>query len=69
MKAAGPEDKGIKIDFQDTGEGISAENAKKIFNPFTTKDHGSGFGSLVRALLKVIRGTLPLTVIFGQGPE
>lgn len=35
----------LKIDFKDTGSGISEEDMKKIFDPFfTTKEHGTGLG-------------------------
>jgi signal transduction histidine kinase len=69
--APGPQGKGIKIDFQDTGEGISAENAKKIFNPFfTTKDHGSGLGlSIVKGIIESHQGHIAIDSNFGQGAK
>ena len=41
----GEADGGVAIDFSDSGEGISAENLKKIWDPFfTTKPEGKGTG-------------------------
>jgi two-component system NtrC family sensor kinase len=35
----------IKIEVQDTGQGISKENMRKLFTPFfTTKEKGKGVG-------------------------
>jgi len=35
----------IVVSIEDTGEGISAENREKVFEPFyTTKSHGTGIG-------------------------
>ena len=34
----------VRIDILDTGEGISRENQKKIFNPFFTTKKGLGTG-------------------------
>lgn len=67
----GPQGKGIKIDFQDTGEGISAENAKKIFNPFfTTKDDGSGLGlSIVKGIIENHQGHITIDSNFGRGAK
>jgi two-component system, NtrC family, sensor histidine kinase HydH len=69
--AAGPQGKGAKIVFQDTGEGISADNAKKIFNPFfTTKDHGSGLGlSIVKGIIESHQGQISIESNFGRGAK
>ncbi len=58
----GPQGKGRKIIFQDTGEGILPENAKKIFNPFfTTKDKGSGLGlSIVKGIIESHQGQISI---------
>ena len=45
VDAAGRKGDVVEIAFQDTGEGIAAENLDKIFLPFfTTKKQGSGLG-------------------------
>jgi signal transduction histidine kinase len=69
--APGPRGKGIKIDFQDTGEGITAENAKKIFNPlFTPKDQGSGLGrSIVKGIVESHQGQIAIDSNFGRGAK
>jgi signal transduction histidine kinase len=69
--AAGPRGKGLRIEFQDTGEGITAENVKKIFNPFfTTKDYGSGLGlSIVKGIVESHQGTIAIESHFGQGAK
>ena len=69
--AAGHQGKGIKIVFQDTGEGITAENAKKIFNPFfTTKDQGSGLGlSIVKGIIESHQGHISIESNFGRSAK
>jgi signal transduction histidine kinase len=56
---------------QDTGEGIDAENAKKIFNPFfTTKDKGSGLGlSIVKGIVESHQGQISIDSEFGRGAK
>lgn len=67
----GPQGRGRKIIFQDTGEGILPENAKKIFNPFfTTKDHGSGLGlSIVKGIIESHQGQISIESNVGQGAK
>jgi histidine kinase/DNA gyrase B/HSP90-like ATPase/DUF3068 family protein/phospho-acceptor domain-containing protein len=50
----------IVVEFEDSGEGIAAENIPKIFDPlFTTKPHGTGLGlSSVRAIIASHGGTI-----------
>jgi two-component system, NtrC family, sensor histidine kinase HydH len=69
--AAGPRGKGMRIEFQDSGEGITAENVKKIFNPFfTTKDYGSGLGlSIVKGIIESHQGQITIESHFGRGAK
>jgi len=49
------EKENYSVEIRDTGEGISKENLKKIFNPFfTTKEKGSGLGLAI--VKKIIEG-------------
>lgn len=50
----------VRIDFQDTGVGMTEEVKKKIFEPFfTTKDKGTGLGLAVcYGIVKAHNGTL-----------
>ena len=58
-----------RIKIQDTGQGISEENIKKIFNPFfTTKERGSGLGlAIVRKIIEGHRGTIGVDSEVGEG--
>ena len=59
----------FQIEIEDTGCGISEENADKIFNPFfTTKEKGSGLGlSIVRKIIEGHRGTIDIQSREGEG--
>jgi len=54
------ENENYQVEIQDTGIGISAENLKKIFNPFfTTKEKGSGLGlAIVKKIIEGHKGTV-----------
>ena len=54
------EDGNIRVDFEDTGVGISEENMEKIFDPFfTTKESGTGLGlSVCYGIVKAHGGEL-----------
>ena len=60
-----------RVEIEDTGCGISKENADKIFNPFfTTKEKGSGLGlSIVRKIIEGHRGTIDIKSVEGQGTK
>ncbi len=59
----------LKISVIDTGEGITPENMKKLFQPlFTTKARGIGLGlSVSRNLTEANGGTLEVTSRPGEG--
>ncbi|QWR76647.1 ATP-binding protein [Candidatus Magnetomonas plexicatena] len=59
----------VSIEISDTGPGISAENAEKIFEPFyTTKDRGTGLGlSIVYGIIKKHGGDITLEPKAGHG--
>ena len=63
------EKNGYVVRIEDTGEGISSENMKKIFNPFfTTKEKGSGLGlSIVRNIIEGHEGTISIESDEGAG--
>lgn len=50
----------IEIEFSDTGEGITAEAADKLYNPFfTTRPEGTGLGlSISRKIVESHKGTI-----------
>jgi signal transduction histidine kinase len=62
-------DNEIRISVCDTGIGISAENLKKIFEPyFTTKESGTGLGlTLVYKIIKEHRGEISVESREGEG--
>jgi two-component system, cell cycle sensor histidine kinase and response regulator CckA len=63
----------VRIGVRDTGEGISPEIVKKIFNPlFTTKGPGSGHGlglTMVQKIVREAQGFISVSSIPGQGSE
>ncbi len=64
------EDK-IQVEVQDTGEGMTSEQIKQIFNPFyTTKEVGKGTGlglSVSLGIMESIGGTIEVQSIKGSG--
>jgi PAS domain S-box-containing protein len=62
-------DNEIRISVCDTGAGISAENLKKIFDPyFTTKDNGTGLGlTLVFKIIREHQGEVSVESREGEG--
>jgi hypothetical protein len=67
----------VHIDVQDTGEGMSAEALKLLFQPYsqaslaTVREHGgTGLGlSIVRALLHLMHGQVHVTSEVGKGSD
>jgi len=61
----------ITAEVQDTGEGISEENMKKLFTPFfTTKPMGKGTGlglAIIYGIVKMHRGEIHVQSQEGQG--
>jgi two-component system NtrC family sensor kinase len=61
----------VYVTIADTGKGISAENLKKIFNPFfTTKGGGKGVGlglSIAASVVTYLGGTIKVNSIEGTG--
>jgi signal transduction histidine kinase len=67
----GPWSGRITAEVQDTGEGISEENMKKLFTPFfTTKPLGKGTGlglAIIYGIVKMHRGEINVQSQLGQG--
>jgi two-component system, NtrC family, sensor kinase len=64
------EDKGVVIHVRDTGHGVAAEDAGRVFNAFftTKKQHGTGLGlSISYALVERYGGQITLESEYGQG--
>ncbi len=66
-----PENKGVRIEIKDTGEGIPEENLDKVFEPFyTTKAPGQGTGLglfVIKGIVERLKGTILLASQFGKG--
>jgi two-component system sensor histidine kinase HydH len=60
---------GLTIKITDTGEGISEEYMKKVFNPFfTTKQRGSGLGlPIVKNIIESHNGSVEVQSASGSG--
>ena len=65
------ETEAVQIDFMDAGEGITAENLKKIWEPFfTTKTEGKGTGlglAICRRIVEEHGGTIEIKSETGRG--
>ncbi|MDA8083263.1 MAG: ATP-binding protein [Nitrospiraceae bacterium] len=63
------EDRHVKITVSDTGRGMSAETAEKIFEPFfSTKDKGTGLGlAIVFNIIKRHHGDIEVQSAEGKG--
>jgi len=59
----------VRIEFSDSGEGISDENLEKIFEPFfTTKARGTGLGlAITKQIIEMHRGKISIDSVSGQG--
>jgi PAS domain S-box-containing protein len=61
----------VRVSISDTGYGISAENIKRIFDPyFTTKKKGKGTGlglALVHGIIKEHQGSISVKSQIGEG--
>jgi signal transduction histidine kinase len=59
----------LRIDFKDTGSGMSEEVMKRLFEPFfTTKEKGTGLGlSICYGIIKVHNGDLKFESESGKG--
>jgi len=59
----------IRVTVADTGRGMSADEAKRIFDDFyTTKEGGTGLGlSIVRRLVTDLHGTIAVDTAPGRG--
>jgi signal transduction histidine kinase/PAS domain-containing protein len=59
----------VRLEFGDTGEGMSAETLAHLFEPFfTTKEGGSGLGlSVSRGVIQAHAGQITVTSQVGQG--
>ena len=62
-------DAAVRVAVTDSGRGMSADEAGKIFNDFyTTKEGGTGLGlSIVRRLVMDLHGTLGVESVPGKG--
>ena len=59
----------VKTVFSDTGQGISEENQKNLFQPlFTTKAKGMGFGlAICQRIVEAHNGTIAIQSALGKG--
>src|SRR5207249_3090195 len=69
FKEKGKDGPAIRLEFQDNGPGITADNLERVFIPFfTTKDAGTGLGlALVHKIITHHHGTIRAESAPGQG--
>jgi signal transduction histidine kinase len=61
----------VEVIFQDTGEGVSADDLDNVLKPgYTTKEYGSGFGlSIVDRIIKEHKGRIHISSREDEGTE
>ena len=66
-----PDDAMVKFEVSDTGNGISADNLSKIFEPyFSTKETGTGLGlAIVHKIVDIHNGTIEVESNPGEGTK
>ncbi|MBP6003440.1 MAG: HAMP domain-containing protein [Pyrinomonadaceae bacterium] len=66
-----PDDNMVKYEVSDTGNGISADNLSKIFEPyFSTKETGTGLGlAIVHKIVDIHNGTIEVESTEGEGTK
>ena len=66
-----PDDRTVRIEIADTGEGIPPERLERIFDPFfTTKKSGEGTGLglyIVGKMVELMHGRIEVTSKVGDG--
>lgn len=60
-----------RVEVEDTGRGVSAEELERLFEPFfTLKETGSGLGlSIVQSIIKAHGGKISIDSVLGQGTK
>jgi signal transduction histidine kinase len=71
IRTSTPDDRSVRIEISDTGEGIPPERIERIFEPFyTTKKAGEGTGLglfIVRKIVELMNGRISVTSTVGEG--
>jgi len=71
VRTSMPDDRSVRIEIADTGEGIPPERIDRIFEPFyTTKKTGEGTGLglyIVRKMVELMHGLIKVTSKVGEG--
>jgi signal transduction histidine kinase len=60
---------GVRVEFRDTGAGMTTEQQQKLFQPFlTTKARGTGLGlAIVQKIVETHRGRIEVESKPGRG--
>ena len=66
-----PDDRNVRFEVSDTGNGIPGENLSKIFEPyFSTKETGTGLGlAIVQKIVDIHNGTIEVESAVGEGTK
>lgn len=71
VRTSMPDDRSVRIEIADTGEGIPPERLDRIFEPFyTTKKSGEGTGLglyIVRKMVELMQGRIEVKSTVGEG--